>query len=193
MQTRSRLRAMFVLVVVSAFIFLVRAPTTKSQNKPDLSGTWLLNVKKSEGSGLTSRPDVPIRISHHDPEFRLTLTTESSGKTVTRDLVYHTDGRGEINPATSFLTTNPQAVKTADVAKQMTTSTTRWNGNKIVTRARLRLAVAARMIEYELIDEWKLSADGKVLIQTSRIVFQQSDATFIPAIVPDKKRVYNRI
>ena len=70
MQTRSRLRAMFVLVVVSTLVFLVRAPTTKSQNKPDLSGTWLLDVKKSEGSGLTSRPDVPIRISHHDPEFR---------------------------------------------------------------------------------------------------------------------------
>ena len=47
------------------------------------------------------------------------------------------------------------------------------------------------MLEYELVDEWKLSRDGKVLTKTSRTIFQQSDAVFVPAM-PATKKVYNR-
>ena len=49
------------------------------------------------------------------------------------------------------------------------------------------------MLEYELIDEWKLSADGKTLTQTSRMVFQQTSNAFFPFGVPETKRVYNRV
>jgi hypothetical protein len=38
--------------------------TIKSSSKPDLSGSWLLDTKKSNNAGLTSRPDVPITIKH---------------------------------------------------------------------------------------------------------------------------------
>ena len=54
------------------------------------------------------------------------------------------------------------------------------------------VVVAARVIEYKVIDEWKLSDDGKVLTRISQIVFQGSNAMFVPAIVPDTKKVYNR-
>jgi hypothetical protein len=57
----------------------------------------------------------------------------------------------------------------------------------------LSLAVAGHFVEYEQIDEWKLSADGKVLTQTSRIVFEQSNTVVVPAMVSDKKKVYNRV
>src|SRR6266513_1872231 len=80
-----------------------------SQTKPDLSGVWLLDTKKSNSAGLTTRPDLPIKISHHDPEFRVTLSSESNSQIIEREFVYFTDGRGETNSTTTVLTTNPSA------------------------------------------------------------------------------------
>src|SRR5688500_3341986 len=89
----------------------ISSPLANSQSKKpaDFSGTWLLNQKKSNDSGLTTRPDLPLKISHHGPEFRVTRPTEKGGQIVERGFVYFTDGRGEENEATAMLTTNPSA------------------------------------------------------------------------------------
>lgn len=183
--------ACFVLIAIAANGF---AQNKAAKPKADLSGTWLLDAKKSNSVGLTSRPDLPIKISHQDPEVRITLTGESNGQMVERNFVYFTDGRGEENQVTAMLTTNPGA-QPRDLQKERTKSTTRWSGNKIVTRGLLQLRAAGRVIEFELVDEWKLSTDGKTLTQTTRTVHLQSssDGAFIPAMAPDKKRVYNRV
>lgn len=165
---------------------------TKSQTKPDLSGSWLLDQKKSNDSGLTTRPDLPIRIAHDDPEFRVTRPSESKGQIVERNFTYFTDGRGETNQATSGLTTNPSAAQADRLKTRVAESKTKWSGKKIVTRMPLRLNVGGHVVEYEQIDEWKLSEDGKVLTQTSRLIFQNSNAAFVPTLAQDKKRVYNR-
>lgn len=91
-----------------------------------------------------------------------------------------------------MLTTNPGAPP-RDPHKEIKSST-RWSGNKIVTRSMLQLQAGGRVIEFELVDEWKLSSDGKTLTQATRTVYLQSSAgAFIPAVAPDKKRVYNRV
>lgn len=191
---KTRFTAQFLAPVILTFIGAVstNAQGGKNQSKPDLSGSWLLDSKKSNSAGLTSKPDLPVKISHHDPEFRVTLSSELNGQTVERDFVYFTDGRGETNPATSFLTTEPRA-NPGDLQKQVTKSKSKWSGDKIVTRSQLRATIAGTFVEFEQVDEWKLSSDGKVLSQTSRIIFQQSNAAFVPAMVPDKKKVYNRL
>jgi hypothetical protein len=166
---------------------------TKSQPKPDLTGEWLLDAKKSNSGGLNSRPDLPMKISHQDPEFRVTLSSELNGQVKQLDFTYFTDGRGETNVATTGLTTNPSGARAPELANQLTKSTTKWSGNKIVTRSSLRLNTGGVVVEFEQIDEWKLSADGKTLTQTNRLVFQRSNVAFAPAMVPDKKRVYNRL
>jgi len=159
--------------------------------KPDFSGEWLLDLDKSDKKLLPPSPRLPLKISHHDAEFRITTTSEVNGKIVEKESVYYTDGRGETNQATSLLTSNPSAVKPGDIEKQLTKSKTGWSGEKIVTRATLRLMEGGHVLEYELVDEWKLSRDGKVLTKTSRTIFQQSDAVFVPAM-PATKKVYNR-
>jgi hypothetical protein len=165
-----------------------------TQTKPDLSGTWLLDPKKSNITGPTSRWDLPTKVSHHDPEFRITYMSQSNGQPVELDFVYFTDGRGETNPAEYLLTTDPQPATPGDVAKEMAKSKTRWSGNKIVTRSPLSITVAGNMLEFEVIDEWTLSADGKTLTQTSKTVSKQSSSgRFVPATAPEDKRVYNRI
>ena len=185
----------FVGIVVLLLICTLTAwpQTGKSASKPDFSGSWLLDEKKSTDSGLTRRPDLPIKITHQEPEFRVTRSSEANGQIVARDFIYFTDERGEENATTSFLSTNPSAVKADDLKNRVTKSKTKWSGNRIITRTPLRMDVAGHFVEFEQVDEWKLSGDGKVMTQTSRVIFQNSDTAFIPAMAQDKKRVYNRV
>ena len=167
----------------------------KQRSKPDLSGTWLFDTKKSDITGPTSRWDLPMKITHQDPEFRITHVGESKGQMVEREFLYFTDGRGEANPATTLLTTNPQTVQPNNVATQEIKSKTTWSGNKIVVRAPQRMTVAGHVLEFEIVDEWQLSSDGKTLTQTLKTVFRESPAgtVFMPSPKSDKKRVYNRV
>lgn len=183
------------LLLVNAFALTSAAAQSKqSKPKPDFSGMWLLDRKKSN-IGDSTRPDKPIKIVHRDPELRITHSFSASGQSQPKEFVYYTDGRGESNQATAFLSTgvdfNPQA-HDKDVAK----SKTKWSGDKVITRSPLRSVIAGRVMEFEMIDEWKLSKDGQTLTQTSRTVFlpDTSDAAvFIPARRADTKRVYNRV
>jgi len=168
------------------------AALSQSKSKPDFTGTWLLDQKKSNDSGLTTRPDLPIKITHQEPELRITRSSEKDGQVVEHNFVYFTDGRGEENEATQLLTTNPSSVNADDLKNRVRKSKTKWSGNKIVTRALLRMDVAGHFVEFEQVDEWKISDDGKVLTQTSRVIFQNSDTAFIPGMTQDKKRIYNR-
>jgi hypothetical protein len=193
MLSRPMMKSATLCFAVVALASPLSAQNKPAKPKPDLTGTWLLDVKKSNSVGLTTRPDLPIKSSHEDPELRITLTSESNGQLVERQFVYFTDGRGEENQATAMLTTNP-SVPPRDLQKERTKSTTRWSGNKIVTRSLLQLLAGGRVVEFELVDEWKLSSDGKTLTQTTRTVYlQSSGGAFIPAMAPDKKRVYNRV
>ena len=184
-------RVIVVLLLIGASAFATNAQANKP--KPDFTGTWLLDQKKSNDSGLTRRPDLPIKILHRDPEFRVTVRTEKAGQIIEREFVYFTDGRGESNPLTSFVTTNPSAINADELKKQIARSKTKWSGNKIVTRTQQRVQAGGHFADFEQVDEWKLSEDGKVLIQTNRITFQQSSGVFVPGMATDKKRVYNRV
>lgn len=166
--------------------------TKPAKAKPDFTGEWVLDLKKSDQKALPSRPDLPLTISHHDPELRITQRSEKDGKTIERESIYFTDERGETNRATSTITTNPGSVRAEDLEKQVVKSRTRWSGDKLITVSTLRLTAGGHVLVYELVDEWKLSKDGKALTKLSKIVFQGSNAMFVPAIVPDTKKVYNR-
>jgi hypothetical protein len=115
-----------------------------------------------------------------------------NGNPVERESVYYTDERGETNQATTVMTTNPGSVTPDYLDKQKSKSRTRWSGEKIVTASTVRLSASGHVIEYQLVEEWKLSKDGKALTRLTRVVFQGSSAMFVPAIVPDTKKVYNR-
>lgn len=185
------LRVITFLLLICVCAFATNAQANKP--KPDFTGTWLLDQKKSNDSGLTRRPDLPIKILHRDPEFRVTIPTEKDGQIIEREFVYFTDRRGESNPLTSFVTTNPSAIKPDELKKQVATSKTKWSGSKVVTRTEQRVQAGGHFADFEQVDEWKLSDDGQVLIQTNRITFQQSSGVFVPGVATDKKRVYNRL
>jgi len=143
-------------------------------------------------AGTPDKPDLPLKISYREPELRITHQREENGKIVGREFVYYTDGRGETNPTTRALTTNPNS-GARDWDKQVTKSKTRWSGNKLITRSTLRSAIGGHILEFEVIEERKLSADGQTLTETSRTVFRSADAVFNPANAPEHKSVYTRI
>jgi hypothetical protein len=190
------------VVVVFCFVLICAIGTTPAaaqgkqkavKTKPDFTGTWLLDPAR-RNVGPATTPDKPIKIAHHDPELRITHLVENNGQVSARDTVYYSDRRGETNPATIFLSTGAD-MNLPGHDKDVTNSRTAWSGNKLVTRSTLRSLIAGRQLEFEVIDEWKISADGKSLTQTSRTVFRQdtSDAVFVPANTPDIKRIYHRL
>ena len=190
-------KSLIVFGLILAFALTVLPQADKKNkkvvNKPDLTGSWMLDRNKSN-VGKSSIPDLPVKITYRDPELRIKRLYDHSGQIGERETVYYTDGRGETNPTTMILSTGTN-VTAHDLEKQETKSKTHWSGNKLVTSSVVRNSVAGHLLEFEIIDQWKLSEDGNTLTQTSRTVFRasSSDAVFIPANVPDLKRVYIRI
>ncbi|HSP61937.1 MAG TPA: hypothetical protein VLQ90_03045, partial [Pyrinomonadaceae bacterium] len=137
------------------------------------------------------RRDASIKIVYNDPELRITRTFVRNGQPVDREFVYYTDGRGETNKATILLTSEPGRVKPEDIEKQDVKSKTKWERDKIVIRTTLQSRVDRYSLSYLLVDEWKISGDGKSLTQTSRFRPDQTTTpTFVPATRPDEKRFY---
>jgi len=187
------LAAAVLLASILFFGATAEAQSPKSTTRPDFSGTWLLDTKKSNTGALTTRPDLPITISHQDPEFKMVTSSEAGGQIKKHEFIYFTDGRGETNEATSIITSDPSSFKPEDLRNKTTQSKTKWSGNKIVTRSRYRLHVpGGSFVEFEQVDEWKLSDDGKTLTQTSRVNVESSNTAFFPSNAPDKKRVFIR-
>ncbi len=184
-----------ILPVLLLAVFAVNAQTNKSPTTFDISGKWLLDRSKSNAGDFGKR-DTPVVIVYNEPELRITRTLERNGQTLERDFVYYTDGRGETNMALILLTTNTRDVTAEDLDKEVIKSKTTRQRDKIVIRAIRRNMTGTHVFEYEMVDEWKLSSDGKTLTQTSRMIFRpdvSSRSVFVPANRPDDKRVYNRV
>ena len=194
---RSVRRRKVAYVVVGLFVSAVaiNAQGNKSQTKPNLSGTWMLDQSRSNvgTSSNAAASNYEIKIAHSEPELRIRRTTNVNGQIEERELTYYTDGRGEMNPTIAWLSSSPDS-KSPKSAN--TKSRTRWSGDKVVTRSMLSLSAGSQIVQYDLIEEWKLSADGKTLTQTTRFVFQQNPmdrSIYIPANRPDDRRVYNLV
>ena len=184
-----------ILIGIVGCVIVVHGQANRSQTRPNLGGTWKLDHRKSNMSEIGKR-DAPIKIVHNDPELRITRTLERNGQPVEREFIYFTDGRGETNSATTLLTTEPGRLKPEDIDKEIVKSRTTWQRDKVVMRAIMRSMTGSYILEYDIVDEWKISTDGKTLTQISRIVVHpgpMSRSVFVPANRPDDKRVYNLV
>ena len=185
---------MKVLLLLMCPVTLVAICLGQSSNtpKPDLSGTWEFDGARSNVAKSRKRSPEQIKITQHDPELIIRRKVNINGVPEERDLTYYTDGRGERNPTTDWLTTNPSSdsFKPAETASKTT-----WSKDKIVTRSISRSYAGTAIIEFEIIDELRLSADGKTLTRTTRLVPSKDmrNVAFVAGMGTDLKTVYKLI
>ena len=113
-------------------------------DKPDFSGTWVLDTAKSD-FGVTSVPPIQTNvIEHKDPTIRMTTTSKGEQGAHTTERSYTTDGKGNTN------------VVGPGVAK----STSKWDGAKLVTKTKIEGPDGT----LEIGDLWELADGGKQMI-----------------------------
>jgi hypothetical protein len=126
-----------------AFLIALPAAAAFAQQKPDFSGTWKLNVAKSDFGilgGPDSRTDV---ITHKEPSLTYDVTSEGAQGKQQYTVKYTTDGKEATN----------------QIGGLEIKSTLKWEGSNLVVSSKFVYNNA------DVIGQatWALSADGKTL------------------------------
>jgi hypothetical protein len=112
---------------------------------PNLSGSWILNVAKSQ-YGQFPAPEIMTRqIQHNDPALSMSTYQKGAQGEVTSELSYTTDGKPLVNGANQ--------------------GAAHWEGDKLVVESS-RDYQGAKLTQRE---EWTLSPDGKTLTIANHI------------------------
>jgi len=106
---------------------------------PNLSGSWMLNLAKSQ-YGQFPTPEVMMRtIQHKDPALSMSTYQKGAQGEVTTELKYSTDGKPAVNGQNQ--------------------GSARWENERLVIESS-RDYQGTKLTQRE---EWTLSADGKTL------------------------------
>jgi len=141
-QTR-RSRLFSGLLLLSAF-GLVQA-----QAKPNLSGTWKLNVSKSDFGPMPAPDSETHKITHADPDLKINIAQSGQMGDLNYDMNYSTDGKECTN----------------SVAGNEFKSTVKWDSDDLTIDTK----GSFNGTDFTAKDRWTLSADGKTLTVTRHI------------------------
>ena len=134
-----------------ALLLTLALPASAVAQAPDLSGSWVLQVDKSDFGpmpALTSRTDV---ITHKDPSLTIKRTIVSAQQgSMSSEMVYGVDGK-------------PWKNTTSDGSEL--TSTLKWDGPVLVVTSLINTPQG----EATITDRFSLSPDGKTLTQDRAI------------------------
>lgn len=130
-------------LVLTGILIALPLMSCLAQQKPDFSGTWKLNVTKSDFGplpGPESRTDV---ITHKEPSISNSVTAETAQGKQQYTVSYTTDGKEAVN------TMGPRETK----------STLKWDGSNLKVSSKFLYNNSPVTGEAT----WSLSADGKTL------------------------------
>ena len=128
------------LVVVGAMFLLFAAA---AQAKPNFSGDWKMVPSKSDFGQMPAPSSIVQKISHNEPELKVTSTQVSENGESTNNLTYTTDGKECANKS----------------RRGETKSTLKWDGDTLVIESKADFQGTAVTIAAK----WTLSEDGKTL------------------------------
>lgn len=150
-------------VLVTTLGVFALAASLAAQSKPNFSGTWVMNVAKSDFGPLpasNSRTDV---IDHTDPSIKVNVSDDGAQGKQDYTLNLTTDGKEATNTVGGGMETK---------------STAKWEGANLIVGTKLSFQgtdVTIRAV-------WALSADGKTLTETAHLVagaLGETDQTFV--------------
>jgi len=125
-----------------ALLVLLAVPLAAA---PNFSGSWMLNLAKSQ-YGQFPAPEVMVRqIQHQDPALSMSTYQKGAQGEVTTELKYSTDGKPSVNGENK--------------------GSAHWENDKLVIDAG-RDYQGTQLTQRE---EWTLSADGKTLTIATRV------------------------
>jgi hypothetical protein len=122
---------------------VIAATGPAAQNPIDFSGTWVLNIEKSNFGGEQPPTSKVQRVEQKGTE--LTVTIDEA------------DYRGKVHGVARYATDGQEAVN--DVLGNPMTSSISWEGAVLVMRTWGKFGEA----DITLSDRWSLSPDGKTL------------------------------
>ncbi len=147
-----------ILLLAAGTCFSVSAQV---KSKPNLAGVWIVDQSRSDKTNIPLEDaETSIAIEQAEPEIKMVRKYAGTSLTVQ----YFTDGR-EVSSK------DPLGVQTVK-------SKTKWEGDKLVSRVVTRRMIASRFVDLDIIEQWKLSKDGKTL--TKKVVI------IPPKNAPDK-------
>jgi hypothetical protein len=157
-----------ILFAVAAMLLLT-APARAQDAKPSFSGTWSLDVAKSDFGPAPPPESVVMVIEHKEPNLKVATTQKAPQGDTTNESNITTDGKENVNKLRAM--GGEQDVK----------STTKWNGNTLATARTLDV----QGMTIGMNDSWALSDDGKVMTIVREIRTPQGD--FATKMVFNKK------
>lgn len=110
---------------------------------PNFSGTWTLDLGKSQYGQVPAPQAVTKQIRHNDPALSISTRQQASQGTSTTEVKYTTDSKPAVNK----------------IASGESHGTARWQGDSLVIES----SVEAQGAQLKQREVWTLSADGKTL------------------------------
>jgi len=146
--------------VATAAAILLLAGAGRAQNAtPNLSGTWSIDLAKSDFGPAPPPDSVVMVIDHKEPTIKVTNTQKGAQGESVNERTLTTDGK----QSTSKLQT--------PAGEQELKSTAKWSGRTLAIES----AMDVQGMTIGLSDSWELSDDGKVITIVRSIKTPQGD------------------
>jgi len=129
---------------------LAVAVTASAQSKPNFSGTWILDVAKSDFGGAPALTSMSHEIQHKGTTIGIATTQKTAQLELVNRRTLTTDGKENTNH-----------LKTS-AGDQDVKSTSKWDGPRLLTTMTLDVQGTPASVT----DTWELSADARVLTIT---------------------------
>ena len=146
------------LSVVGAVLLLTVSALAQSA-LPNFSGTWNLDLAKSDFGPIPAPDSVVMVIDHKEPALKVGVTQKGQMGDASNESLYTTDGKENLNKMRG------------PAGEQESKSTTRWNGKTLETKR----TIEAQGMSIGIDDAWELSADGKILTVMRQLKTPQGD------------------
>lgn len=150
------------LIVPALALFTL---TASAQDKPNFSGSWKMNVDKSDFGPIPKPTRFERVITQQDNEVTAKTTQAGEQGERTTELKYKLNGSESVNK----------------IGGQDVKSVAAWEGSNIVVRSKREI----QGMEISQVETWALSADGKVVTVSNDIDTPQGK--FAMTIVLEKQ------
>ena len=149
-------------IVLAFWLSVVATPVSAQQTKPNLTGTWKLNLTKSKLAPLHRAGSDRYKIKHSEPRLE----------------VEHTfDGRSETS---SYVTDGKEHTSNSSWQDGETRAKTYWDGDTLVME-RLRLGSSWT-------SRYMLSEDGKSLVVNHHVYKSSFSGAFDESLTYEKQQ-----